>query len=99
MPNGTPVLAAVGMMRLTAALMELAANQFSNNGCNDLDLRQFFPRVEDRRELMKEYHEWNGDPHEYDPNADYNTANDAAMMSWIASQIEERVEALLAEAA
>lgn len=90
------VLGQIGVMRLNAALLKLAAEQFSNHGCNDLDLRQFMPRPEDRRELMRAYHEWNGDTQAFDPTSEYNVVDDSAMMSWIAAQIEERVAELLA---
>jgi hypothetical protein len=42
-------------------LEELGDHQ-SNAGCNDFDLSSFVPDVEERRAIMKAFHEYNGDP-------------------------------------
>lgn len=33
-----------------------------NAGCNDFDLKAFVPDIEERRAIMKAFHEYNGDP-------------------------------------
>lgn len=47
---------------ILARLLQMAADQFSNHGCNDFDL----PDSDEARELIHAYHEWNGDPEEAD---------------------------------
>ena len=51
---------------LAAYLLKLASNQFSNHGCNDVDKKAYEEwTIEERQQFVKEYHEWNGDPEEY----------------------------------
>lgn len=43
------------------------SDRFRNDGCNDWD----FPKnwtEEEKRKFVKEFHAWNGDPEEYNPN-------------------------------
>ena len=57
-------------MKLAAALLDMAADQFSNHGCNDFDLRQHGLSLPEIRDLVAEYHAWNGDPEEVDRYTD-----------------------------
>lgn len=56
-------------LKLASALLELASKQFSNHGCNDLseDITDLLSQSE-WDELNKEFHDWNGDPENYEPN-------------------------------
>lgn len=78
----------VEKLKFAAALLEMASEEFSNHGCNDLDLRPYFPDLWERRTLMAQYHEENGDPEEYDPSKCTFT-HDAAMMSFMAEFLRE----------
>lgn len=62
--------------------------EFSNHGCNDLDLRPHFPDLWQRRSLLEEYCDGNGDPENYDPN-DCNHTMDWAMMSFMAQFLRD----------
>ncbi len=75
--------------KLISALLELASDQFSNHGCNDFDLAAILPNVEDRRELMRKYHEHNGDPEEFDPEWDYEYVQDDALMGYFSVMLAE----------
>jgi hypothetical protein len=93
------LMSQVGVMRMTAALLGLAATDFAEQGERPLDLRQFLPRVEDRRALMRSIHEWDGSPELYNDAGEYETLPDSLAARWLAAQVDDRVEALLAEAA
>ena len=73
--------------KLAALLLEIAAEEFCNHGCNDFELKRFVPDLKQRRQLVKEYHEWNGDPEEYDPEAKYEYFPDFALMSYLADKL------------
>lgn len=53
---------------LAGKLLEMASDEFSNHGCNDLpkELERLLTQEEWDR-LNKEMHDWNGDPEEYRP--------------------------------
>lgn len=70
--------------QVLAELLERASDTFSNHGCNDFELAKFMPDPEERRELMREYHEYNHSPEDYDPNDDFNVEMDFALMSFFA---------------
>jgi hypothetical protein len=75
----------------TANLLEMAANQFSNNGCNDLPvaLEAWFTQPE-WDALNKEYHDWNGDPEEYKPGRILN--HDCLWMDFMAKKLRKMAE-------
>lgn len=99
-PPEQNLMAQVGVMRLTAALLQLGGQAFADAGGDKvLDLRQFLPRVEDRREVMASVFASEGLFSEYNPADEYNLVNDAQMMFWLSDQIEERVESLLGKQA
>jgi len=70
--------------RLLVELLDLAADSFSNHGCNDFDLTKSAPDLEDRRALMKSYNDYNGFPEDFEDDelrgSQYELGNDAALM-------------------
>lgn len=72
--------------KLIAALLEMASSQFANHGCNDFDITELVPNAEDRRELARLFHEYNGDPEEYESDSDYEVMHDDALMGFFARQ-------------
>ena len=85
--------------RLLADLLEMASDDFSNHGCNDLDLSKYMQPLEINA-LVKAYHEWNGDPEEFDPNEEFDqNANnkfrlgDSTLMAFFASRIRGKAKA------
>lgn len=77
-------------------LMKIAADTFSNHGCNDLDLAALLPSVEDRRALMLRVAQWNEgrtDPVDYDPEDEFEIVRDDELMRWLADEgLEDRPE-------
>jgi hypothetical protein len=79
--------------RLTAKVLRMASDQFSNHGCNDFDLSEVIPDKDERDSLFRAYCEYNGDPSEYDEwdapaeGADYRM-QDWMVMSFMAARLE-----------
>ena len=46
---------------LASKMLDLASDEFSNHGCNDLD-RDVINSVDNEQEICKQIEEWNGDP-------------------------------------
>ena len=82
--------------RLLVELLELAENEFSNHGCNDFELFKCIPDLEKRRELIKAYHEWNGDPETFEEDTvipkSYEYFYDYALMGYLAHKVKEQLE-------
>lgn len=54
---------------LTAKLLDLVSNRLGYNICNDVPDEIFDGwTLEEKQELVKNYHDVNGDPEEYDEN-------------------------------
>lgn len=54
--------------RFVAALLDMAGDEFSNHGCNDLQ-KDIVGLLDshDKDALQLAYHVWNGDPEDYSP--------------------------------
>jgi len=77
--------------RLAAEMLELASDEFSNHGCNDVDDTLWEDwTLEERKRFVKEFHDYNGDPEEYDP--DFLHLGDDVLMGYMAHKL--RNEAL-----
>lgn len=72
-------------LELAAKMLELASDQFSNHGCNDLE-ESFFDgwSLEEKEEIAKEYFEWNGDEQE---GRTYSHIGDSEIMSFLAAKL------------
>lgn len=51
-------------IELIIDLLELAADRYSNDGCNDHDYPESWTE-DDKIQFAKDYHDWNGDPEEF----------------------------------
>jgi hypothetical protein len=71
--------------KVLAHLLEMASDHFANHGCNDMELDEVLPDVDARRDLMRRYHAWNGDPEEFDPEGSYEIESDFALMGFYAA--------------
>ena len=71
---------------LLAKFIEIASEEMGNNCCNDVP-DSFFKgwTKKERCILVKEFHDWNGDPEEYDK--DFLHLPDYAIMSFLAQKI------------
>ena len=87
----------VNEKKLVSKLLDLASTIFASHSCNDLHDSYFEEwTIEERRRFIKEYHEYNGDPEEYDEN--FLHLPDFAIMKFLADKLidvkEERKEKL-----
>ena len=72
---------------LAAKMLELASDQFTNHGCNDVEESIFNDwTLEEKEEFAKEYFEWNGDEHE---NRNHLHIGDSEIMSFLAAKLTE----------
>ena len=74
--------------KLTARLLEIAGDQFSDHGCNNFDLESVLPDVVDRCRLAKLMAQHNEEPEEYDPQDDYKNVQDDSLMMFFSSIFE-----------
>jgi hypothetical protein len=76
-------------LRAAGELLDLAADEFANHGCNDLD-SSFWKgwTEEEKREFYKSYHEWNGDPEEFREDAPLNYLGDSAIMAFLSAKLK-----------
>ena len=74
-------------LSLAAKMLELASDNFSNHGCNDVDENVYDGWTsEERQQFVKEFHEWNGDPEEYEET--FLHLGDSTIMSFLAAKLE-----------
>lgn len=70
----------------------MASEEFSYHGCNDFKLSNFFTQ-EECINFDKEYHEWNGDPKEHDPDlAKRGWASDSMLMSYYSDKLKKETK-------
>lgn len=55
------------LLRMVAEFLRSYSNELGNNVCNDWDFPEDWTE-EERVALVKEYHDRNGDPEEFDPD-------------------------------
>jgi len=85
-------------IQLTAKLLDLAADTFSNHGCNDVSEEMYEGWTKEQRQaLVKEFHEWNGDPEEYDP--EFLHLGDSSLIAFFAAKILQAPDYLKLKAA
>lgn len=73
-------------MWLAGELLSLAADEFGNHGCNDLDqslLRDFTP--EERADFAKTFSEWNGDS---ENERSMEQLSDSVIMAFLAARLK-----------
>ena len=73
--------------QLAAKMLEMASDEFSNHGCNDIEDSVYEGwTLEERQQFVKEFHEWNGDPENFDK--DWLHLGDSTIMSFLAYKLE-----------
>lgn len=55
-------------MRLLIAVLRRTADYFSRLSCDDVDIAAMVPNLQRRREILRRYHAWNGDPESFSEN-------------------------------
>lgn len=78
---------------LAAALLDKAADKFSNHGCNDFFIDEHVDDMTDEEMagLDLAMHEHNGDPEEHDPEEDHNVQQDWCLMLYLAARLRGEV--------
>jgi hypothetical protein len=75
--------------RLAANLLNLAADEFSNHGCNDFDLFKFMT-PEEALDLQRAMHAWNGDPEEAPATPqEARWGQDSFLMRYFAAKLQK----------
>lgn len=74
-------------LRLAAKMLDIAADKFSNHGCNDLE-KHVVDCVEDGETLCTAIRKWNGDPHEEWP-AEVDDIGDSSLMGYLSDRIKK----------
>ena len=71
---------------LAARFLEEVSDLYGYHSCNDVDENVWGSwTIDERKEFVKEYHEWNGDPEEYDP--DWLRLPNFAIMGFLAYKL------------
>jgi hypothetical protein len=74
---------------LVAKLLDMASDVFANHTCNDLP-DDFYDGIPESEivELHRAYHNWNGDPEEFNPDC-VGYLGDSALMAFFAGVLRE----------
>jgi len=73
-------------LKLASKFLVIAANEFGGHGCNDVPEKIWSGWTkEERQKFVKEYHEYNGDTNEYNP--DFLHLDDYVIMGFLAHKI------------
>jgi hypothetical protein len=82
-------------LKLAAELLELAADQFSNHGCNDFDLvTEAGLTLEQAYEVNKAYVEWIGEAEQYEDSELRTTeawCGDSGIMRWLSARMKQEL--------
>jgi hypothetical protein len=75
-------------LKLASYLLNLAGDEFCNHGCNDVEDSVYEGwTLEERKQFVKEFHEWNGDPEEYNEN--FLHLGDDVLMDYLADKLSD----------
>ena len=78
-------------LALASKMLELASEKFGNHGCNDVDNDVYKGwTTEERQDFVKQFHEWNGDPEEY--NETHLRLPDFCLMDILAAKLKHQSE-------
>jgi hypothetical protein len=76
---------------LAAKMLDLASEQFSNHGCDEVEESVYDGWTrEERLQFVKEFHEWNGDPEEF--SEDMLHLGDSTLMAYFASKLRNEAK-------
>lgn len=82
--------------KLLILILEQASEMFGNQICDDFELAEHLPLFEARRTLMKEYHQYNGDPEVFEEDEAYGDQylyiGTGALVGYLASRIKAQQE-------
>jgi hypothetical protein len=77
--------------KLAADFLEMASNEFSNHGCNDVP-DEFFEgwTLSEKQKIVKEYHISNNSIEDYDPN--YLHLADFCLMDLLSEKLKGKMK-------
>ena len=78
----------IGYRKVFLNYIDILSNELSRRGCNDFTFPDNFT-LSERRKIMKEMHELNGDPEEYEPNDEYKMTMDFIILFYIKKKYEQ----------
>lgn len=74
-------------LQLAGRLLECAANEFANHGCNDMSKETWGDMTKtERKALIKEFHMENGEPDEADEG--HSEIEDWVLMGFLAEKLK-----------
>ena len=76
------------ILLLASKMLELASDQFSNHGCNDLD-SETLELITDEKKLCDDVREWNGDD-EWPEKASW--IGDSSLMQYLSDKLKEAAQ-------
>lgn len=77
--------------KLASHWLDEASNIYGAKGCNDVEEKVWNGWTkEERQQFVKEYHDYNGDPEEYDPN--FLHLPDFAIIRFLAHKLRVSVD-------
>lgn len=73
--------------QLAAKMLEMASDEFSNHGCNDVEDSVYDGwTLGERQQFIYEFHEWNGDPENFDK--EWLRLGDSTIMAFLAYKLK-----------
>lgn len=83
--------------KMAAELLEMASEEFSNHGCNDLSadfIKEIGLTDEEKLQIVIEYYEWNGDFEEakkygWITAKHFDAIGDSSLMRFVARKLRE----------
>lgn len=79
---------------LAAKMLDLASDEFSNHGCNDVEESVYEGwTLDERKQFVKEFWEWNGSPEDYDEK--FLHLQDHSIMAFLAFKLKLSADAAM----
>lgn len=77
------------LRNLAAHFLAELSDRYGTDGCNDFDLDEFVPDLDERRALMFEAEKANGTPQDFHPNEDYRCVPNFVICDLVARLIRD----------
>lgn len=75
--------------KLIANLLDIAHDEFANRSCNDYELEEILPNIEDRYQLVRDIENWNDTPEEFDPDDNYDIVSNTSLLGYFSSTFKD----------
>lgn len=75
-------------IQLASEMLKLASDTFGNHICNDIEDSIYEGwTIDERKQFVKEFYEWNGNPEDYDEN--FLHIPDFALMKFLSHKLKQ----------